>query len=103
MPAYPIKYMERSGTLEWNCNVVSEAVLGEAATTASLQETVREEIKDLSFFLNITIYEASGRYLHQIPHLWISSCFAINSTFLLTHRLNSNTGIIIPIYLRQKP
>lgn len=38
-----------------NCNAVSEAVLGEAATKASLQETVREEIKDLSFFLSITI------------------------------------------------
>lgn len=39
--------MERSSTLEWNCNVVSEAVLGKAATKASLQATVREEIKDI--------------------------------------------------------
>lgn len=55
MPAYPIKYAERSGTLAWNCNVVSEAELEEAAAKASLQETVREDTKDLSFFLSITI------------------------------------------------
>lgn len=41
MPAYPIKYAHSSGTLEWNCNVVTEVVLGEAATKASSQETIR--------------------------------------------------------------
>lgn len=40
--------MERSP--HCNCNVLSEAVIGEVAPKASSQEIEREEIKDFSFF-----------------------------------------------------
>lgn len=90
MPTYAKTYMKRFGTLEWNYNcmngitVASDAVLGEEATKASLQETVR---KTLSFFLNIR-YLATSSMANLLSYVWI---FLLWNKFFLQHvGLNSN-------------
>lgn len=70
--------------MELQLSVASDAVLGEEATKASLQETVR---KTLSFFLNIK-YLATSSIVNLLSYVWI---FLLWNKFFLQHvGLNSN-------------